>query len=347
MSTVTSASKALLLPMLLLVQPVEAASTEEQCLLEQLRGAAATTTVEQLRQRCQPVVAGMEAASSLPAAQVSPAVLASAPEAPAQTSVEKRLSSEMQAYDNPFVMTTHRPNYFIFAHQFNNPNEAPYAAAFPGDDIAFRNWEAKFQLSLKFPLALNIFGDNGDLMAGYTNRSFWQVFNHHLSAPFRETNHEPELWFRWRSGLREGSWAARVFNLGFNHQSNGQAGSLSRSWNRLFAAAVVERNNLALGLRLSKRIPEKSGSDDNPDIERYIGGVELTAVHHASNHVSSLMLRTAPDTGRSALQLDYSYPLYKNLRGYIQWYDGYGESMIDYNYRSRSLGFGIQLGGWL
>ncbi len=344
MLTVMWKNKPVLLAALLLLPQAAHAGVQEQCLLEKLRNAADSTTVAQLREQCQHAALPLSAA---PAPQTHNQPLPGPPVVTDSTSVEQRLSKEMQAFDNPYAITTHRPNYFIFAYQFDHPNDAPYNAAYPEDNISFRNAEAKFQLSLKFPLALNLFGDNMDLMAGYTNRSFWQVFNHHLSAPFRETNHEPEIWLRWRTDVEKDGWTARVFNVGLEHQSNGQSGLLSRSWNRVYTAAVVERDNLALGLRLSKRIPEKMASDDNPDIEKYIGGVEFTAVHHAGHHVTSLMLRTAPDTGKSALQIDYSYPFYKNLRGYIQYYDGFGESLIDYNYHSRSLGFGIQLGGWL
>ena len=344
MLTVMWKNKPALAAALLLLPQLAAAERQEQCLLEKIRNAADNTTVAQLRAACR---SGSLRVTSTPAMQTNAEHAAVNTAEQESATVENRLSREMQAFDNPYAITTHRPNYFIFAYQFNKPNDAPYNQAYPADNISFRNAEAKFQLSLKFPLALNLFGDNMDLMAGYTNRSFWQVFNHHLSAPFRETNHEPEIWLRWRTDIEQDGWTARVFNVGLEHQSNGQSGLLSRSWNRVYAAAVVERDNLALGLRLSRRIPEKPASDDNPDIEQYIGGIEFTAVHHAGNHVSSMMLRTAPDTGRSALQLDYSYPFYKNLRGYIQYYDGFGESLIDYNYHSRSLGFGIQLGGWL
>jgi phospholipase A1 len=61
------------------------------------------------------------------------------------------------------------------------------------------------------------------------------------------------------------------------------------------------------------------------------------------------MLRNKLDFGENygAIQLGWSFPLSNNLRGYVQWFNGYGESLIDYNAHTNSIGFGIQLSDWL
>jgi phospholipase A1/A2 len=78
-----------------------------------------------------------------------------------------------------------------------------------------------------------------------------------------------------------------------------------------------------------------------------MGRMELTAIYGLGNSEFSAMVRRNFSTRRGAWQLDWSFPLYKNLRGYVQWFDGYGESLIDYRHPTRSLGMGLQLGGWL
>jgi phospholipase A1/A2 len=38
-----------------------------------------------------------------------------------------------------------------------------------------------------------------------------------------------------------------------------------------------------------------------------------------------------------------AHPLYGRLKGYVQYLNGYGESLIDYNHRQQSLGLGFGL----
>ena len=45
-------------------------------------------------------------------------------------------------------------------------------------------WRAQFQISLKVPLAIGLFGDRMDLYGAYTNRSFWQMYNSGLFRAF-------------------------------------------------------------------------------------------------------------------------------------------------------------------
>jgi len=46
------------------------------------------------------------------------------------------------------------------------------------------------------------------------------------------------------------------------------------------------------------------------------------------------------------VQVDYGFPLNRLLRGHVQVFDGYGESMIDYNHRATYIGVGISLLEW-
>ncbi len=327
------------------------AQTElEKCWMEQLRVAPADTTLAQVRASCQALedasVDPEEAEASAATPEESP------PEAPPETpsasdGATRRLYGEWASFDNPYTLTLNRPSYFMVSKAFTRPNTGPFRDAFGNDAAAFNRVEAKFQISLKAPLLLNAFDTPVDIMAGYTNRSFWQVFNKQLSAPFRETNHEPEIWARWRTETPFLGGEFREVRFGLDHQSNGQSGSLSRSWNRTYGEVLWESQPVALNLRVWRRWNEDPGQDDNPDIVDYMGNFELTTIVGAGDHEFSAMVRRNFKTKRGAWQVDWSFPLYKNLRGYVQHFNGYGESLIDYNHRNRTLGFGVQLGGWL
>jgi phospholipase A1 len=63
---------------------------------------------------------------------------------------------------------------------------------------------------------------------------------------------------------------------------------------------------------------------------------------------ASLLWRpTFSDLSRGAWQFDWTYPVFADptraLRWYVQAFSGYGETLIDYNFRQTSLGVGLTL----
>jgi phospholipase A1/A2 len=210
--------------------------------------------------------------------------------------------------------------------------------------------EAKFQLSLKTKVAQGLFFGEGDLWFGYTQSSRWQVFNNRTSRPFRETVYEPEAMLVFDGRLELPGWDLRMLSFGLNHQSNGQSLPLSRSWNRVMAQAAFEREGWVLFLRPWWRITEEAEDDDNRDIADFLGRGDLTLVHRRGDQEFALLARHSLRSGersRGAWQFDWSFPLNRSLRGHVQVFDGYGESLINYNHRSTALGLGISFFEWL
>ncbi len=251
-----------------------------------------------------------------------------------------------------FNLRVYKPIYALPLFWASRPNPLPHSSN-PNNSVTeaahTQPIEGKFQLSFKTKIVENIFGDNGDLWGAYTQTSRWQMFNSIESRPFRETNYEPELMLMFRNRYHLGGWNGRMAGIGINHQSNGQGDPHSRSWNRIVGTIGLDRDRWALVVRPWWRIPEGSREDNNPDIEDYIGRGDAMLVYHYGHHELAAIARHSLRGGErshGSLRLDWGFPLDGPLRGHVQLFSGYGESLIDYNHRSTYVGLGISLTEW-
>jgi len=262
------------------------------------------------------------------------------------SAIDRRTALEWQTEDNPFVITPHRPTYLLPIAYNSRINNAPYASTQPG--LAAEHNEIKFQLSFKVPLVKGLLFGKGTMAFGYTQQSYWQAYNGNYSSPFRETNHEPEILLTYPANYALFGMHGRLFTLSLNHQSNGRSEPLSRSWNRVMLEAVMEKGDLYMSFKPWWRIPEDAESDDNPDIDKYLGQFEFRALQLYRDHSLGLMLRNnLRKENRGAIQIDYTFPIKKRLNGYVQFFNGYGESLIDYDHYSNRIGIGVMLTNWL
>ena len=292
----------------------------EGCLLKQVVNAAGNTTAQEMRTKCAQILGNQ-----------SP-----------ENVIAQRISREREAQWNPFSITAHKQNYILPFTHATGMNEQAYDDVTGGQDVLDDN-EAKFQLSLKVPLNYNkLFVENDALYFGFTVQSYWQVYNDGNSSPFRESNYQPELFY-----MRPLNWKLAGGDtglvLGVEHQSNGRSDPLSRSWNRAYGTFLWADNNLAMSLRSWVRISEDEENDDNPDIDDYMGNFEYKASYKWRKMTYSGMLRQNFSEGNGAAQLGMSFPIYGRLNGYIQYFNGYGESLIDYNHDVERIGLGILL----
>jgi phospholipase A1 len=246
----------------------------------------------------------------------------------------------------------YQPVYLLPVFWTSDKNEYPESPNLNNtvtDKQNLTSSEAKFQISLKTKAWENIFGNNGDLWLGYTQSSRWQVYNSEESRPFRETNYEPEASLMFRTNYELLGLNARLLGVTLNHQSNGRSDPLSRSWNRVIFNLGFEKDNFALMLRPWYRIEEDVKDDNNPDIKDYIGRGDLTAFYRHKENDFSLMLRHSlkgGDKSHGAVQFDWAFPIKGKLRGHLQLFEGYGESLIDYNHRATYVGLGVSLMNW-
>jgi phospholipase A1 len=201
--------------------------------------------------------------------------------------------------------------------------------------------ETKFQISLKKKLSENLFGLNERLYLGYTQTSWWQTAAD--SSPFRETNYEPEVFIDFPFESTQSP--LKLYRIGIVHQSNGRL-SQSRSWNRIYASGIFQYHGIFFQPRIWYRFQEdeKTGptdfdGDDNPDILDYLGYGDITISYPYQEHLFSSIIR------KRSIQLDWTFPLFglNDVYGYIQVFNGYGESLVDYNEKVNKIGFGFSL----
>lgn len=258
--------------------------------------------------------------------------------APAPAAQAKRKAAQPGAEPYSVIsavkgLSLHRPMYFF---------PLSYSSDYHGDRT-----EAVFQVSVKQEL-FKLLGHR--LYFGYTQKSFWQLYNRGKSSPFRETNYAPELFWRVIPD-------ARIFNhwgadIGLEHESNGQSDGLSRSWNRLYVAPFQAKGKHLAHLKFWWRVPEDEKDDpadpegdDNPDITDFYGYSELNFSRQIGNgQLISLMGRGNPRTGHGAFSITWSVPSAERYAFYgVTLFSGYGESLIDHDRAITRLSLGIML----
>lgn len=260
---------------------------------------------------------------------------------------------EDKAVDLPLIILPHRPNYLMpFTYQ-QRPFNQPFIDVI-GEDLwpGLDHVEAVFQISLKYQLAKLDKDNKHKLYIAYTNKSYWQVYNADASRPFRETNHEPELILQFNPDWR----FINRLELAINHQSNGQYQGVSRSWNRIIGGIYHVSGSRAFGMRPWWRIPEDKTDDpndpkddDNPDIHKYIGYSDF--VFYQKLGKQSIAVRFGNnfnfDKNRGWGEVEWNFPVTPRVRGFIQFYEGYGSNLIEYNHYQKRIGFGFKISDYL
>ncbi|MBO0933731.1 phospholipase A [Fibrella aquatilis] len=267
------------------------------------------------------------------------------------SSLTERWELDSTSRRGTFLLTPYKPMYVTAGRWSNDPNGQPVSEnpdySYP-IDIPLGRYEARFQLSLKVKVLQGIFGKNGDLWVGYTQKSHWQVYNTTFSRPFRETNYEPELMLNFATNFSVLGLRTRMLGVALTHQSNGRAIPLSRSWNRVIFQAGFDRGNWTVLLRPWLRLPDSE--DENPAIVDNIGRGDATVIYHTGRHLFSVLgshsLRGGANS-RGQVQFDWTFPVTCNLRGDLQILHGYGETLIDYNHSQTTIGVAVSLVNWL
>ncbi|ASJ76671.1 phospholipase A [Granulosicoccus antarcticus] len=264
--------------------------------------------------------------------------------------VTERVKEERASAFNPYVLTAHKHNFILPMSYSSNINEQVYSQ----NDVPLREGllpvEVKFQISLKSQLnEKDMLLKDDALSLAITLEAWWQLYSSDLSSPFRETNYAPEIFYM--VPLLWGPFGGNTaLVLGLEHQSNGQVQGLSRSWNRVYTTLIYERGRFVASIRPWYRIPEDAKEnpedaegDDNPDILDFMGHGEIGLSWRDSKNEYAINVRGNTDTGKGAVKIGWTFPLFAKFRGFVQYFNGYGDSLIDYNHYQQRLGLGVAL----
>lgn len=238
----------------------------------------------------------------------------------------------------------HNPNYILPYYYTGSPDNAVYEDNTPNDE-SLNHGEFKFQFSVKVPLWKDIFNHPTSLYAAYTQLTYWQVYN--KTTFIRENDYEPEFYLENRVKWHLfNDWYVNFFNTGLVHQSNGIGTDLQRSWNRFFVEAIASSEHWFFSIKpwyvLSK-------NDNNTDIAQYLGYGRFLVGFKCNQHVVSLQAHSLVEQSarRATGELTWSFPITHYIKGYVQGFSGYGQSLIEYNHRTNSVGVGLALSDWV
>ena len=284
------------------------------------------------------------------------------------TSQSQLRADDVTASGEPFSLrdepSTTQPNVSgglveFLADRFS-PHEPIYFIWGPDDP------QVKFQVSLKY----QIFTPDGDLAdalpwvsnfyVAYTQQSFWDIGE--PSGPFFDSSYRPELIWLHEQPDAEWKWLPGLsrfdLHLGVGHESNGSSGSESRSVNIAYVRPVFTFGHGG-GSRGAEKFfvtvaPRVWGYlyrlDENPDIADYRGYGDLKViVGWRDGPQLSSTIRIGDDWDKGSLELNLSHPLRKFTGGsvdmyvYVQYFTGYGESLIEYDERGDSFRIGLAL----
>lgn len=202
------------------------------------------------------------------------------------------------------------------------------------------NSDVKFQISLSIRLTNAVLPWNSFLFLFYTQKTFWNVFQN--SMPMHDLNFNPSIGWS-KPFFNKGRYAGKLTML-VEHESNGRDGLDSRSWNRVsFYGSTIIDDWLMVHAKFW--IPIIDG-ENNRDILKYCGIYQSGVVVTTPNKKFSFGLTMVKRSGwnlnfNTILEAIWKVHEKSNLNLFAQYYNGYGESLLDYNQFHSRLRVGI------
>lgn len=191
------------------------------------------------------------------------------------------------------------------------------------------NSDVKFQLSIAQRLTKSKLPFDTYLFIQFTQKAFWNVFE--KSLPMRDLNFNPGIGLGHLI-IHHNKFIGKGY-LMLEHESNGKDSTASRSWNRVtFATAIILNKNWEA--QFKTWIPIVDGKY-NKDLLKYNGIFQMAANFRTDNkRFNCGVILTKRKTWLSfntQIELSYKFNNNENQYFFLQYYNGYGENLLDYN----------------
>lgn len=231
----------------------------------------------------------------------------------------------LRLYDAQPSFGMYKDNYFITGVPTNK-------------EINKQTADAKYQISISQRLSKSRLPFKTSLLLTYSQKSFWDIYEN--SSPFADNNYNPGITLI-RPILSKQQLKGGIA-LSFEHESNGLDTINSRSWNFVTLSAVYFYNaNISVQGKLWAGVL----GDENKDLYDY-RGYGLMAFNYRSfndKFWGSFVINPNNNFSRvnTILELNLKPILSANQYMFLQWYNGYGENLFDYNQYTSMLRFGL------
>jgi len=190
--------------------------------------------------------------------------------------------------------------------------------------------DVKFQISIRQRLFNRIMPFNTLLYLTFTQKSFWNIYELAESAPFKDNNYNPSL-LVVKPVITQNKLKG-VVNFAIEHESNGGDTLKSRSCNFVSLSGVYFYNaNFSIQTKLWYGRLGK----DNPDLYKYRGYGLMAFNYRSSNDKLGVGLIINPrdkfSSFNTQLELSFRFNKTSNQFLFLQWYNGYGEDLLNYD----------------
>lgn len=239
------------------------------------------------------------------------------------------IDSLRNKFDNGPYFGLYKDNYFTVG-----------TTLLPGQKPSKTNSDVKFQISIAQRLTKSTLPWNTFIFLMYTQKTFWNVFER--SLPMRDLNFNPGIGIS-KPFFNKDRYVGKMTLL-IEHESNGRDGTDSRSWNRISLSGSVLLDEWLM-VHGKVWIPIIDGQN-NKDILKYCGifqtGVTVTTPDRKFGFGLTFVKRATRNLSVNTIfEFNWLFHSKSNQYFFVQYYNGYGESLLDYNVFHSRLRAGI------